>query len=383
MRVDGSKPKICFVALNIYHLLTRKSTHQGMGGAEFQQMLLARELACRGYRVCFLTVSHAENEIDASHPFELIQTFDRKAGLPGVRFYYPRLFEIWRGLKRADADIYYLRSRSFNLGVVTFFARRFNRKVVYCGANDLDFDKKRVPIHNFRDKFLFTWGLKHCDEIVVQNSTQLKTLEENYGRRGQVISNGFYTREYTSQHDGIILWVGSIKKVKNPLDFLYLARRLPQQKFVMVGGCPPKDSAKQQDYYERVVQEARQIPNLQLTGFLPFEQVEDYFQKAKLLVNTSPVEGFPNTFLQAWARGVPVLSYVNPNEFLTREHLGLVARDKDDLVRQAESFSQNGSSFSPSRIKAFFDAHLSLDKTVAKYETIFQTLFAKMDVTAR
>ena len=63
----------------------------------------------------------------------------------------------------------------------------------------------------------------------------------------------------------------------------------------------------------------------QLEEFFPHE-IDRYFQRAKVLVNTSRAEGFPNTFIQAGKCGASILSFkVNPDGFLDRFVCGLYA----------------------------------------------------------
>ena len=75
----------------------------------------------------------------------------------------------------------------------------------------------------------------------------------------------------------------------------------------MIGG--PREGS--QAFYERIRARAAALPNVELTGFLPLAQVEPWFDRARVLVNTSTYEGMPNTFLQAWARGVPTVATVD------------------------------------------------------------------------
>ncbi|MCA1656367.1 MAG: glycosyltransferase, partial [Actinobacteria bacterium] len=67
----------------------------------------------------------------------------------------------------------------------------------------------------------------------------------------------------------------------------------------------------------------------------PRDELIALYARAVAVVNTSGFEGFPNTFMEAWACGVPVLSLsVDPDGVIERHGLGGVAHGS--LERLAE-----------------------------------------------
>src|SRR5690606_12542002 len=59
--------------------------------------------------------------------------------------------------------------------------------------------------------------------------------------------------------------------------------------------------------------------------------------RSHLLVSTSEQEGFPNIFIQAWMREVPVVSLVDPDGVLTRQRIGIRASTDDELIAAVRS----------------------------------------------
>ncbi len=77
---------------------------------------------------------------------------------------------------------------------------------------------------------------------------------------------------------------------------------------------------------------AKSIPNLTCPGAVPYTDVGTMFSRAKIFLNTSQIEGFPNTFLQAWVRGVPVVAFFDPDSLIKQRQLGHTATDLEDMV---------------------------------------------------
>jgi glycosyltransferase involved in cell wall biosynthesis len=143
---------------------------------------------------------------------------------------------------------------------------------------------------------------------------------------------------------------------------LELAKRLPQRRFVMVGGAGQGVG----DYEERIRAAAASLPNVHLTGFLPLAQVEPWFDRARVLVNTSRFEGMPNTFLQAWARDVPTVGTVDVGAPVHQ-----VAMDIDSLVLQVERLSSEATG---GRYREYFEKNHSCAEVMRRYGRLFDEL---------
>jgi len=57
-----------------------------------------------------------------------------------------------------------------------------------------------------------------------------------------------------------------------------------------------------------------------------------FYQPCSILCCTSAYEGFPNTFLEAWAIGMPVVSTFDPDGVIVSNGLGWVAQNIEGIV---------------------------------------------------
>ena len=128
--------------------------------------------------------------------------------------------------------------------------------------------------------------------------------------------------------------------------------------------------------FDRICSEARAVPNVEMTGFVPFVDVEKHFDEGSLLVNTSDMEGFPNTFLQAWSRGMPTVSFFDPGARWQEHKVGEVVRSLDDMVTRVRSLMSNGVHWqrNSSVCRDYVAAKHSTDCAADAYEAVFARL---------
>src|SRR5262245_4889309 len=140
-RAHAGRPRahVCFLAPHAWPVLSGDPTIAEVGGAEVQQSILARLLAADGYRVSMICLDYGQAERSLVGGVTVLKSFRAGAGVPGLRFIYPRLTATWRALRAADADVYYCRSASMWVSVVAEFCRRHGRRSIYAGASNMDF----------------------------------------------------------------------------------------------------------------------------------------------------------------------------------------------------------------------------------------------------
>lgn len=381
MAAPAARPHVCFVAPNLYPVLAQGANARFVGGAEVQQVYLARGLVAAGCRVTAITLDHGQRDGEMHDGVRVLKCFKPSAGLPGLRYVHPRISGLWRAMRRADADVYYQRSASMLTGLMALFGRLHGRPTVFSGASDTNFIPARENICYARDRALFRYGLRHADGVVLQTDRQQALLQQHYGRRGVVIRSCYEAPDDAAdaRHGGLVLWVGTIREVKRPELFVEIARRLPGVRFRLVGG-PTEGDAAMRMRFEALQALAAGVPNLKLAGFVPFAQVEAHFDQASVLVSTSSNEGFPNTFLQAWARGIPVVSTFDagsaePDGALPFAHVGTADEAAAEIGRLTadHGYWQQRAQFS----RDYFHRHHSIESTVRDYLALFDDLLAR------
>lgn len=376
--MSGKLPHICFLAPNAYPLLIGSSQIEFVGGAELQQVTIARQLAARGYQVSMVCLDFGQDDPVSIDGITVLRGFHLKAGLPVLRFLWPRLTRIWRCLKRADADIYYQRAAGLWTGVMVAFCLRNGRRSIFAAAGNPDLDLVTSRIRYARDRRIYAYGLRHVDRIVVQNVEQKRLCRENHRREATVIPSLYVAPEMpVHSASRVVLWVSTIRNIKRPELFLELALAFPDLRFRMVGGPGRSESG----LFEQVKSTASTVSNLQFLGFMPLSRVEEQFDEAGILINTSESEGFPNTFLQAWARGIPTISFVDAGAKLDGQSVGLRVDSMADMKMMLGRMSSNDElrMMEGQRCRSYFEKNHCPEEVLARYERLFAELMSSAD----
>jgi glycosyltransferase involved in cell wall biosynthesis len=342
-----------------------------VGGAEVQQSIIAPALARRGYRVSMISLDYGQPDRSEVAGVTIYNSYRPDEGVPVLRFFHPRLTSLWRVLTRVDADIYYTRTAAADTGFMAHFCRRHGRKSIYAGASDVDFLPGNEDIRYARDRKIFEWGVRRVDRIITQNAVQQGQLMDHYHRDGTVIPS-CYVPPAGARHDraGYVLWTASMRPSKRPGLAIEIAKRLPHCRFVIVGG--PDPDHKSQEEYAALTEAARKLPNVEMKGFVPFTEAEKLFNGARVVLNTSLYEGFPNTFLQAWSRAIPTVAFIDTGS-RTKEGEAVydMARDAYDAAFKVERLMSDDILWREASLRAlahFRDNH-AVDAVIGRYES--------------
>ncbi len=367
MPSDTTKPiAVCFVAPKTYPLLNR-SIEGVFGGAEVDLVLLGTALAeDGGFCVSFVSGDYgqpAREQRGAVTVFRSVRP--GQSGLAGA-------LRLWRAMKRAQADVYMLEAASPGVPLAAWFCRRHRRALVYRTAHRDECDGTYRRAHPMWGR-AFAWALRRAAVVLAQNEDDARLLRQTVGTAAQVIRNAHPLGPLEPQASrDIILWAGRSAGFKRPRRFLDLARRFPDERFVMI--C---QRATGDERYETLQDEAEAVGNVQFIPRVPFHEMEAYFRRARVFVNTSDAEGFPNTFVQTAAAGAPILSYaVNPDGFLTAFSCGIDCGGHFDRMVQGLRFLLDQDRYVEIGLNArrYAEEHHDMAKVVEQYKALFRGL---------
>ena len=308
-----------FLFLSSYaHLVLDPEAKQTSGGAELQVALLAAELAKRGHQVTIVGGDHGQ-PADRTLQGVRLRTGGKfhTGGLADTLRALPVVLRIVAEEKPDYTLILGWTTWQFFLHVAKPLLR--TKLVFICG---LDTEVNGVfRAQNPARGALFEYGVRHADlrfAMTDYQRAQFQRAGQECGLYRNLILPQITPR--TAAKDLSLLWVARCQPIKRPHFFLDLAARLPEARCAMI--CPDEDRA----LWESLESRARTLPNVEFLRRVPYHEIQQWYDRAQIFVNTSEAEGFPNSFIQAAQGGAAILSLeVDPDTVLTRYGAGLCA----------------------------------------------------------
>lgn len=359
--------KVCFVSPKVYPLFNTQ-VEGVFGGAEVDLYYLGTELANDlRYTVSYIAADYSQpayEVIEKVHIFKSL-SFKESKLLAFVK--------IWRAMRRANADIYIFKNVSGIL-LVAMFCILNRKEFIYRTAHSTHCDGTYQIKHPIQGK-IYEFCVRRSSHVFTQNRDDRDGLQRTMGVEATHVPNGHRIPPISEEARNTILWVGRSVDFKQPQLYLEMARQFVTEKFVMICQQATGDCA-----YERLIEEASQIPNLEFMERVLFKDVDVYFRRAKLFVNTSESEGFPNTFIQSCKAATPILSLtVNPDRFLDCHGCGVCAEGDWDRFMEGARYllTHNRGREYGDRGRAYVCKYHNVTNTVELYKTVFETIMYK------
>ena len=313
-------------------LVTPQHPSYSMGGAEFQiECMLERLVELGRYDIAYVARGVDPEFRPSGYRIARIGTDPRPP-----RFGYSMdAVPLYRALSAFRPQIIYQRVACGYSGIAAFYARRHGARMIWHVAHDTDVTGTplapgRNPVRRHLESASIGYMIRNVDQVVAQTEWQRRQLQSNYGIDAAVIPN-FHPEPREGLEKGApvtVLWVANFKHWKRPELFLDLASGLSDLagvRFVIVGAQAGGSGAV--DWNAALLKRIATLPNVDYLGPKSQVEINNLLARAHVFVNTSVSEGFPNTFIQAWMRAVPVVSLnVDPDGVLEREAVGFHTR---------------------------------------------------------
>ena len=339
-----------------------------MGGAQYQGHLLAEALAQRpDVEVTYLArdvPEHMAPHLGTNYAIRCIGTFN---GL-GHRTSLVDSWRLWRTLQEIRPDVIYQQMRQGYTAVCAHYCRAFRVPFFFQIASDLDLHAAWITNgisangpFDVAEAISGLWGLRHASHILAQTARQARILHETLGLDAAAVVRNFQplpdTLPRKPDYPVEVFWVANFKDVKRPELFVALAERFQgrQDLHFTIAGRPSGQKRRFAGLMERIAA----AENLEYLGELSIDAVNQRMAQAHIHVNTSSHEGFPNTFIQAWAQGAVVATIdVDPDEEgMEALGIGIKAGTFERLCSVVDDFSRSSERRQAFAEQAFRFAH--------------------------
>ena len=316
-----------FIAPNVYPLFD-PSVNGIFGGGEVDLYSISTFLAASpNTKVTFYVGDYGQKDIEVfenvtcvkiKHFGRLDKNFKEKIA------YHLALIKM---LRTSDVDVMFTEMASELVGYIAFFfLKRKGKRFIHRLASNKDTGIYLPEKYGSKWKYKsYIYGIKRASEVIVQTKDQEDELYRYLSLHSSIIGNGQWILDNDLRvKEESVLWVSRCHPVKQGNLYYELAKSNPDVKFIMI--MPVYKNTLDKSFVDETVvwlDKAKKLSNFTYIERVPFGEIQTYYDRAKVFVNTSSVEGFPNAFVQACMGATPILSLnVDPDEFISNHSLG-------------------------------------------------------------
>jgi len=360
-----------------------------VGGSELQSLKMAKEFSKRNNEVYFW--SHNINP----NIYPDLNGSSSSIKLLKSRSSSNWFFSLINIVKNIKPDIIYTRDTR-RLFIYAFISHLLRVPLVY----NINHDVRSMPynllqLNNiiYRDSraygFFPAWAIfgylatkcySYISKIISQTYEQQEYLAAQK-IESETIYNGHEVPSIINKPNGsrcLIVWIGSLKKeIKRPHIFLYLASQF-RHLDVAFKYCGSFTENNQYNKYLKLMTE--RLENVEYLGKLSIQEVQRLLKDSYIMINTSKVESFPNTFIEAWMHGIPVISLsVDPDNIISSNDMGFLGLNINKVVDNIKKLLNDEKLYMnhSKKSRTFAINNFTLELIIKKYDFIFKDIISE------
>ncbi len=315
------------------------------GGAEAQLYLIGKGLIERGWG-CYYVINdlgQRNTEIAEGMVFHKLRECVKPS--QNIRGFISSAVDVFsfNALRRSDADIIHVRGSGRHVGYAGYYAKRAGKHFVFTTAHSDDCVFSGGGLWRDRgwlDSKAYRVGLNSADCVITISKTLKEGMSRIYEGDIRVIRLGYPVLEQKQKPpQKTVLWVGRMVDWKHPEKYVKLADALPEYEFIMIG---EGSNVKKHEICGGLVDGLPK--NLRFIEYVPFKEIDKFFQQASVFVDTSESGGFNNTFVQAWMNSTPAVTVdFDPDEVVCDNKLGFHSKDMNQMIEDVRELMENDS----------------------------------------
>jgi len=341
--------KLIYFDENIPHFIKDDGTPFGGAAVDLYYQLLG--LDSLGLETGLVTWIGAKDYISQGvreAPFPVFEAYNRSTNLPIFHTLFHKLPRLLLIMRKINPSYVTAKGAGALNGILLLISKAHKFKFIYQMANDIESDERIYRKLPFYTKPVFRFLLSRSDFIRCQNQYQKDNILKRYPKKKVFLVRNATVIPILSDRQPFekrnhVLWVGTFRPQKKLSKFYKLCRDLPDVKFKIAGSY----SGVTDQPTRKALKDLKKLKNVEMLGFVRHQDVGKLYKQAYCLVCTSDHEGFPNTFLEAWLAGTPVVTTAtsNPDGLIGQEDLGFVVDNDTELKDSVKRIFQDKAVF--------------------------------------